>query len=110
MNITLTITLHPEVIALLQQFLSNAPAKTPVKKEGTMEVVRTPAQPAGEVSRNETPAGDDIKVEDLRKLVKDKGDAAKPKIKSILEEYGASSVSTLPKENYSAFKAKVEAL
>ena len=76
--------------------------------EAVETVVETVAPPVVE-KVEEKPSN--ITVEDLRTIVRDKAQAGKREpLKALLAEFDATSVTTLKEDQYSAFKAKAEAL
>ena len=80
-----------------------APPAEPVAPPVETPVIEAP------VVKKEEPSN--ITVEDLRAIVRDKAQAGKREpLKALLAEFDATSVTTLKEEQYSAFKAKAEAL
>lgn len=113
MNITLTITLSPEVLSILQAFTSNFNSKpvknAPVSKKQTDTTepgtIGTPAQSTSTETTTE------ITIEQVRAAVQEKSQAGKrEQIKKILGEFNVAKVTDLVKENYTEFLEKIKAL
>lgn len=114
MNITVTHTIHPEVIKLLEAALNNTGGTTaPVTKtkkalpakEGVQTVVDAPS---AETSAEQTSS---ITIEQVRAAVQAKSKGGKrPQIKALLAEFGVENVSSLQPDQYTDFHAKVQAI
>ena len=119
MNITVTHTLSPEIIALLQGFIqtpngssaSTAPVKE-IKQKSTKQETAVPAvsTPASE----ETKTDDDTvqpTLERVREAVQTKSQTGKrEQLKSLLTEFGTDKVTNLDPKQYAAFLKKVNEL
>jgi hypothetical protein len=110
MNITLTITASDELMEVLKGFIKVSPAekKTKVEKiKPAEEAKETPAPAAASTSTSSEP----VTIEKVRAAVQEKAQAGKrDAVKKLLSEFGADKVTSLQKEQYSDFLAKVEAL
>lgn len=127
MNITLTVTLADEVLALVRTFFNNtspaapaAPAaasKAEKEKKSTgaaKAIVAEVAAPAAieEAGTSEAPAiAETVTIEEVRAAVSAKAQAGKrTEVKGILSEFGADKVTALSSAQYAAFLAKINAL
>jgi hypothetical protein len=113
MNITVTHTIHPDVISLLQSFINNVGGQVetaPKQKTKTIAAATSaPATQTDDVSKNGAEAK--LTIEKVRAIVQQKSQAGKrAEIKKTLEEFETDSVSNLKPENYEAFVAKIQAL
>jgi hypothetical protein len=120
MNITITHTIHPEVIKLLEAALSNtggsiaSPAKNGSKKTVAAAPVKEIA--ASESTSETTTASttaktETITIEQVRAAVQQKAQGGKrSQIKSLLAEFQVENVTGLQQDQYSAFLEKVNTL
>lgn len=116
MNITVTHTLAPDILALLQGFTQNANGGTaaapPVKeiKQKNVKQETSARSPAA----NETKVDDDAvqpTLERVREAVQTKSQAGKrEQLKSLLTEFGTDKVTNLDPKQYAAFLKKVNEL
>jgi hypothetical protein len=127
MDFKLLIGLTPEFANLLQAFITsfgNVPAG-PAKLNGSpakpmtavpeTPKVNAPAPAAAPADgKRESPSDDgavQITIEALRALVAEKGKAGhQATVKSLLDEFGAKNLSTLPDDKRTAFYNKVKAI
>jgi hypothetical protein len=120
-----TITLDPEVIALLKGFsgghqapapvkeMTSSPAKAgkgsksePVKEEVKQEAAPAVEQPAPVV----TAATPEISFSDIRQLYLEKKDQGKQeKVKAILDEYGVKKLSEFKPDQFEEVYNKIKA-
>jgi hypothetical protein len=115
-NVTVTHTLHPDVLQVLANLFQGASnvqngkkvngSKKEVAKELPAATTTTDESPAPSV----TPAAT-ISIEQLRSLVQTKAQAGKrDEIKKILGEFGADKVTSLQENQYADFHEKINAL
>jgi hypothetical protein len=112
MNITVTHTVHPEVLALLQSFLTSsgghtaAPVeKSTAKKNGKVLAAVVPEADEVEAPPVKTSA---ITVEQVRGEAQKVAKAGKrEEVKKLIATYGADSISTLAQEHYADFLEKL---
>lgn len=114
MDIKVQINFGPETLAAINNLASSLTGKTPapsapnplksVPKDGAK--VEAPAPVATEVP---APASKTTLVM-IRELVDKKKATAKDAIVSLISEFGAKNVSTLPADKYDEFYQKVNAL
>lgn len=111
MNITLTITLSPEVLSILQAFISNFNGK-PVKNAPVAKKTTETAEPISQpVQSASTETATEITIEQVRAAVQEKSQAGKrEQIKKILGEFNVAKVTDLVKENYTEFLEKIKTL
>ena len=129
MNITVTHTLHPDVLSLFKSLLGNVPSgvpvSAPVKEETTAKKgskasapAATATEPAAETTVTASAATEEttdkkpaVTAEQLRELVGQKSKAGKrDALKALLSVFGAENVTTLAADHYDAFYEKVKAL
>lgn len=127
MNITVTHTLSPEVLNILEKFVNGfvvIPTPAHTNGNGKGEQANGSAKklaPVKDIAENkpaakevESPAetttataptsSSDIKIEEIRKMVQEKSQAGKKEeVKKLLTKHNAASVTLLAKENYPAF-------
>lgn len=115
MNITLTITLAPEVLSLAEKFVQGLSTSSrqdpePIRGNGLAKT----ESGAQEVPKTEPPVQETkekITIEKVRATVQEK--AAKGKkdaVKKLLTEFGAENVTSLLQEQYEPFLEKVKEL
>lgn len=120
-SVTVTHTLAPEVLTILQGFLNksiSAPAEATVKSRKEKAVKETASENGNgileqkelPVQTAETTVAGDVAIEAIRKAVQVRKDTRRDAIKELLTSFGVPNVSSLPKERYSEFLTKVEAL
>jgi hypothetical protein len=129
MEIVITHTIHPDVMALLKSFVSpgfgGQQAKTEQIAASTAETVAAPrkrtAQAQPEASKIETakettastPAATEKPIEftDIRQLYLQKKEEGKQeKVKAILDEYGVEKLSAIKPEQFKEVHDKISAL
>lgn len=131
MNITVTVTASPELLAVLQTFADvKVGAVTTTKKNGVVKqmakvaetaaapvtdpdhepVLTPPASETAEQSLSE-PDRKAVSIEEIRIEVQAKSQAGKrEKIKNLLGEFGVKNVSSLAPDQYGSFYSKVAAI
>ena len=118
MEIKIIIDATPELKELLRALVGGGSAKAaPVEPTTTKKPKTTKVADAAPVEEPE--AADDftaeeqaaISIEEIRELVTAKSQSGKrQEIKKLLKEFGAENVSTLEKQHYVAFNARVAEL
>lgn len=113
MNITVTHTLAPEILSLLEKFSQNhnggSAATAPVKEIKAAKTTKPEATSAASAA----PTTDKVQptLERLREATKVKKEEGKSDaIKALLKTFGVESVSTLPEDKYADFLTEVNAL
>ncbi|MFX1704564.1 hypothetical protein PV783_11455 [Chitinophaga sp. CC14] len=117
MNITVTHTLAPEILSLIQGAIglagaAGAIASPAIKKTADPTVTQKIEVPTQAVIETAEESTSDVKVtvEQVRLAVNEKKDTHKVQIKALLNEFGVASVSALLPANRADFLAKVNAL
>lgn len=122
MNITVTIThnVAPEVLSLLEKFVSNLPAEkkqAPVKqmKNSDKPVEEPPAKDTSSEAPAETSTSnepkDSLTIEQVRAEVKKASEAGKKEnVKALLVEFGTPNVTGLPVERFGEFVTRLKAI
>jgi len=108
-QITHTITLAPEVLALLQAFVGKS---QPVATEAPKTTARATAakqEPVAETTERAA-ASVDISIEQVRAAVASKQATKRTELKALLTEFGSANVTGLDKAKYADFLDKVNAL
>lgn len=117
MNITVTHTIDPTIVGLLQAFIGNMGGQTAPKANG--KVKQMPAAPTkeGEIAADvSTPSSQttDVKtitLSEVRALVQTKStEGKKENIRALLADFGVPNVTALKADQYSSFYEKVQAL
>jgi hypothetical protein len=121
MNITLTITLAPEVLTLVESFVSgftgkaktDAPAadakETPVRNIKSAKAAAD--KPDADEGSEDAGKAKVVTLEQVRALANRQIQAGKRnEVSGLLKEFGAASMSALDKKHYADFFKKVEAL
>jgi len=115
-QITHTITLAPEVLALLQAFVgksqpvaTEAPKTTARATAAKQEPVAETASPVAETTERAA-ASVDISLEQVRAAVASKQATKRTELKALLTEFGSANVTGLDKAKYADFLDKVNAL
>ncbi len=116
MNITVTHTIDPTALQLLQSFFTGMTVPSAKGNKKTQpQVTNGTEEPPVITIPEEAPAASapksELKLETIRALAQEKQQAGKRDgIKALVAEYGVSSVSAVPKENYEEFFQKLQAL
>lgn len=113
MDIQVQINFGPETLAAINNLAASITGKTPAPSAGNnLKAVKgeKPAEtPAPEATETPAPASKTTLVM-IRELVDKKKATAKDAIVSLISEFGAKNVSTLPADKYDEFYQKVNAL
>jgi hypothetical protein len=118
MNVTVTHTIHPEVIELLKTIFSGTgaqPVMSGNKKTGTVKEITTPKKEETKPVVSETEGGDDsattkvITLEELRQKFTSKvqNEKKREEMKALLAEFGADKLTSLKPEQYASFHEKM---
>ncbi len=109
LEIKVTIDATPALLAALSALVGGGSLTAP----STNGAVKQMPKPVPAADKAAAATGQEIKVEDLRKLVKstaDQGADKKAAVLELLTEFGVKSVSTLPAERYAEFHEKIKAV
>lgn len=118
MKITVTHTLAPEIITLLQGLIKTETPTAIMPKDAKLEVIEKqilkeekPVVATTETAQTTTSnTASDVTLEQVRAAVTDKAKTKRTEIKDLLTEFGSKNVTELDKEKYAEFLNKVNAL
>lgn len=125
MNITVTLTAHPEFLSVLQSLVgalanSTESVKQSAKKtngtkmpESTTPITAPVQTSEVNISTDKTPSEKaiSITIEQIRAAVqKQSGEGKRDQIKALLAEFGADKVTNLTKDQYADFLSRLEKL
>ncbi|HUR65495.1 MAG TPA: hypothetical protein VMZ03_04025 [Chitinophagaceae bacterium] len=111
MNFTLTITASPELLSVLQGIIGLVPGKTATTKEKKQStVMNLPDEQSSAGEENNSGTIERVTVEQIRAAVQGKGQAKRAEIKTLLTEFGATSVTALESSKYADFMEKLKAI
>lgn len=115
MNITVTHTLAPEIVNLLQRLLQNQPAAetlaTNDQVKDSLPVTKTKVKKLADTTTSVTTTDKEVTIEEVRAMVNSKAqDGKRDAVKALLTEFEAEKVTNLAKTQYADFLVKVSAL
>jgi hypothetical protein len=115
MNITITHTIDPSIINLLQAFVGNLGGQAPSKSNGNAKAITAPpakekeVAPAAETSTQT--AGGKVSLPEIRALIQSKsGEGKREQVKALLADFSVPNASVLKPDQFTDFHAKLSEL